>query len=140
MDFLLDFANPPPLPDKTWIEAACLWRELSQQIESALVTNDDDWLNELAKAIRGEAEPEHNAQFTSKVLVLLQRMAGATASDIYEQLEKHSVWVKKGRAEIERISVERNLFTSKQAALDAINDIAAKVDHELKRFARPSPS
>jgi hypothetical protein len=45
---------------------------------------DDDWLNEPAKAIRGEAQPEFKAQFTSKVLVLLQRKAGASATDIFK--------------------------------------------------------
>ena len=39
-------------------EAAVLWRELMQQFESALVIGDDDWLNDLAKVIRGEAKPE----------------------------------------------------------------------------------
>jgi hypothetical protein len=36
-ELLTRLPKPPPLPDKTWIEAACVWRELSQQIESALV-------------------------------------------------------------------------------------------------------
>jgi len=44
--------KPPPLPGKTCIQAACLWRELSQQLEHALVIGDDEWLDELAKAIR----------------------------------------------------------------------------------------
>jgi hypothetical protein len=126
---------------KEWIEAACLWRELSQQIESALAIGDDDWLDELAKAIRGEASPEQSAQFTSKVLVLLQRNAGATATDIFEHEDLNKEYLDKfpnGRVDVKgRLKVERRIFENKQGVLDAIHDIAAKVNHEFERIATP---
>jgi len=129
------------MPSKEWIEAACLWRELSQQFEIALVIGDDDWLNELAKAIRGEASPEQNAQFTSKVLVLLQRKAGATAHDIFadEALTKEYLdKLPNGNVDVKgRLKAENHIFAKKQDALDAIHDIAAKVNHELKRIGKP---
>jgi hypothetical protein len=115
---------------KEWVEAACLWRELSQQFEIALAVGDDDWLNDLAKAIRAEASPEKADQFTSKVLVLLQRMAGATASDIFKALRVSK------RAD-DKLDVEGRVFANKQGVLDAIHDIAKKVNHELQRIATP---
>jgi hypothetical protein len=128
-------------PSKEWIQAACLWRELSMQIESALVIGDDDWLNELAKAIRGEASPEQSAQFTSKVLVLLQRKAGATASDIFADEALKKKYLDKlpdGRADVPgRVKVEDHQFANKQRVLDAIHDIATKVSHEWKRIGNP---
>src|SRR6476660_9015468 len=65
-----------------WIEAGPLWRELMQQFETAVVTGDDDWLNDLAKAIRGAAIPEDRAEFTVKVLKLWERKPDATAREI----------------------------------------------------------
>jgi hypothetical protein len=76
---------------KQWIEAARLWRELSKQIEAALVIGYDDWLKELARAIRGEASPEHGAEFASKVLDLYR--PDATARRIYDELvDSDSLW------------------------------------------------
>jgi hypothetical protein len=140
-------ANEPPRPDKTWIEAASLWRELSQQIESALVIGDDDWLDELAKAIReGESLKKHAdlAQFTAKVLDLLQKMAGATASEIFTALDigemlpngTWKAWDKKKKL-TGRLRVQGHIFENKARVMDAINDIAAKVDHELERIGKP---
>ena len=51
-----------------------LWRELLAQIERALLRKDDDWLNELAKAIRGDVSPDDRAQFTLRVLDLYERI------------------------------------------------------------------
>ena len=120
----------PPRRSK-WDEAAVLWRELMQQFESALVIGDDDWLNDLAKAIRGEAQPkpEPNAEFTRKVLVLLQKTAGATASDIFAALESDGLVEKQPNG----LKVAGRPFEKKQRALDAIHDIAKKVNHELAR-------
>jgi hypothetical protein len=114
---------------KEWIEAAVLWRELLQQFEAALVIDDDDFLNDLAKAIRGEAKPEPSAEFTSRVLVLLQKKAGATASNIFAALKSDGLIEKKPNG----LKVAGRIFETKQRALDAIHDIATKVNHELAR-------
>jgi hypothetical protein len=103
-------------------------------------------LNDLAKAIRGEAqpEPEPNAEFTSEVLVLLQKTPGATASDIFAALKSDGLVEKQpnvkvaGRKKKERVSddaikVAGRIFEKKQRALDAINDLAKKVNRELAR-------
>jgi hypothetical protein len=100
-----------------------------QQFETALVIGDDDWLNELEKAIRGEAEPEHGAEFTRRVLVLLQKNADATASDIFAAFESAGL-VKKHPLGLEAAG---RIFEKKQRALDAIHNIATKVNHELQR-------
>jgi hypothetical protein len=118
---------------------------------------DDDWLNEPAKAIRGEAQPEFKAQFTSKVLVLLQRKAGASATDIFKNKAlKKEVWrddrwvevapdifedkadlkqFKKERLFDSRWKVEGHIFAKWQGVMDAINDIAAKVGHIAAKIA-----
>ena len=78
---------PPPRP-RPVEEAAVLWRQLMQHFETALVIGDDDFLNDLAKAIRGEAQPEPNAEFTTKVLVLLQKKTGAELAEWLAESER----------------------------------------------------
>jgi hypothetical protein len=119
--------NDGSVLSKQWMEAAFLWRELLQQFETALVIDDDEWLNDLAKAIRGETEPEPSAEFTTKVLVLLRK--GATASDIFAALESDG----SVKPEPNGLKVAGRYFENKQRALDAIHDIARKVKHELAR-------
>jgi hypothetical protein len=143
-ELLARLPKPPPQPHKTWVEAASLWRNLVGQIECALVIGDDDWLGELAKAIRGETSPEHNAKFTAKVLDLLQKMAGATTSDIFlelhtEELQDDGTWKvwEKQKKLTSRLRVENNLFETKGNAMDAINDIAAEVNHQFERINNP---
>jgi hypothetical protein len=120
---------------------------LSQQIESALVIGDDDWLDELAKAIReGKSlkEQRDRAQFIAKVLDLLQKMAGASAGDICLELHTEELqpdgtwklWDKKKKLS-GRLRVAGHIFETKASAMDAINDIATAVDHELKRINKP---
>ena len=92
------------------MEAAFLWRELLQQFETALVIDDDEWLNDLAKAIHGETEPEPSAEFTTKVLVLLRK--GATASDIFASLFKAGLVQKQPNG----LKVAGRLFENKQRA------------------------
>jgi hypothetical protein len=79
------------------MEAAFLWREQAQQIEIALVIDDDDFLNDLAKAIRGEAQPEPFKEFTTKVLGLLRK--GATRATSM-RLCIATVWLSRSRMAI----------------------------------------
>src|SRR5439155_14197071 len=109
--------RPSAMPSKEWIKAACLWRELVQQIECALVIGDDEWLDELAKAIRdGESLKQHadRAQFTAMVLDLFPKIQ--TASGIYERLKKEKL-------PDDRLKVEGHVFENKARVMDAINDI-----------------
>lgn len=123
---LLRRLRPPDAsPSTQWMEATDLWRELLQRFETALLIGDDDWLDDLAKAIRGEAQPEQSAEFTTKVLVLLQKKAGATARDIFAALGS-----KKSDG---RLKVAGRVFENKQRALEAIRDVSKKVNHELAR-------
>jgi hypothetical protein len=108
------------------------------QIETALVIGDDEWLDELAKAIReGESLKQHadRARFTVKVLDLFPKMK--TASDIYNALETREVWVRKGKLEVKRLKVEGHDFENKARVMDAIHDIEAKIGFALKRIAKP---
>jgi hypothetical protein len=109
--------------------------ELLQQFETALVTGDDDFLNDLAKAIRGEAQPEPHPKFTTNVLELLQKKPSATASDIFAALESDGLIVARPSEKQPNgyLKVADRKFEKKQRALDAINDIAKKVNHELVR-------
>lgn len=121
---------------KQSIEAACLWRELSQQIESALVIGDGDWLNELAKAIRGETSPESGAKFASKVLELFPaRTPDATARDIREKLDRL------GLVEIlddgKHYKVLDREFGSVADIQEAIHDVLRRIKLELKKQPRP---
>jgi hypothetical protein len=131
-----------PADDK-WIEAARLWRELLLELTVALLIGDDDWLHDLAKAIRGEAQPEFGAEFTRKVLVLFQKkevfellqrdkdLTGVTASVIFAALERAGLV----KPDPNGLKVAGRIFETKQQALDAIHDLAAKVNHELARIA-----
>jgi hypothetical protein len=58
------------------------------------------------------------------------------ASDIYNALEKHSVWVKKGRSEVEHIIAEGYQFQSKERVMKAIHNLAKSLQFELKKQAR----
>jgi hypothetical protein len=144
---LTQLPKPPPQPNKTWIEAACLWRELSQQIEYALVIGDDEWLDELAKAIRGEASPEQSAQFTNKVLDILREKASASPRGIFNALGIEEMlpngtwktWDKKKKL-TSRLRVRGHVFENKARVMDAIHDIAAKVGHEFERLRKPLPN
>jgi hypothetical protein len=146
-ELLTRLPKSPPLPDKTWIEAACLFRELVQELEIALAIGDDDWLDELAKAIReGESLKEHAdlAQFTAKVLDLLRKMAGASTRDIFntldiEEMLPNGTWkaCDKKKKLTGRLRVQGHIFENKARVMDAINDIAATVDHEFERIGKP---
>jgi hypothetical protein len=126
-DKLLKQHRPNDTLPKQWIEAAHLWRELSQQIESALVIGDEDWLNELAKAIRGEAKPEQGTEFACKVLDLYR--PHATAGRIYDELERLDLVVTKGR----RYKVLDRVFASVPDITDAIRDLCDRIKLELKK-------
>jgi len=135
--FRARIVSPPRRSRSKWVDAAVLWHELMQQFESALVIGNVDFLDELAKAIRGQAEPEPNAEFTREVLVLLQKKAGATASDIFAALKSDGLVEKQPDG---TLAVAGRPFENKQRALDAIHDIAKKVSRELARSAARSRS
>jgi len=102
---------------KQWIEAARLWRELSKQIEAALVIAYEDWLKELARVIRGEASPKHGAESASKVLDLYR--PDATARRIYDELDRLGLVVDIGK----RYKVLDRVFASTPNIMDAIHDL-----------------
>jgi hypothetical protein len=117
--------RPSAMPSKEWSEAACLWRELSQQIESALVVGDDEWLDELAKAIREGAPPDDKrVKFTAKVLDLFPKME--TARDIYNALEKEQLLPK----------IAEHDSNNRARVMDAINDVVKDVGFVLRKQYR----
>jgi hypothetical protein len=108
-----------------------LWSAFVHQFERALICRDDDWLQELAKAIRGEVSQHHRAQFTVKVIDLLDYVGSpdVTASEIYDLLHKEKVPVGK----IEGLRVEGHIFQNRDRVIDAIHDIAAEIGFTLAR-------
>ena len=144
-------SNPPigavrfrPYSPNRWVEAACLWRELVLQIETALVVGDDDWLDELAKAIReGESLVEHlGDKFIAEVLYLFTKMPGATARDVFlklhiEEMQRDGAWKvwdkKKKFSGKLRVEGQGHIFENKESVMKAIHKIEATVGHELKR-------
>src|ERR1700756_4312192 len=95
-----------------------------EQIEAALVIAYDDWLKELARAIRGEASPEHGAEFASKIL----DRPDATARRIYDELDRLGLVVDIGK----RYKVLDRVFASTPNIMDAIHDLFRCIKRELK--------
>jgi hypothetical protein len=60
----------------------------------------------------------------------------ATASKIYDALEKRSVWIKKGRGEVEHIIAEGYQFESKKRVMDAIRELAKLLRFTIKKQQR----
>src|SRR4030095_14540494 len=62
------------------------------------------------------------------------------ASNIYDALEKRSVWVtvkgEKRDWEVEHVVVEGSEFEKKERAMDAIHDIATRLQFKLEKQAR----
>ena len=100
-----------------------------EQIEAALVIAYDDWLKELARAIRGEASPEHGAEFASKIL----DRPDATARRIYDELDRLGLVVDIGK----RYKVLDRVFASTPNIMDAIHDLFTCIKRELKKQPRP---
>jgi hypothetical protein len=59
-----------------------------------------------------------------------------TARNIYNALDKHSVWAKKGRSEVEHIIAEGYQFENKERIIEAIQDFAKRLQFGLKKQAR----
>jgi hypothetical protein len=113
-----------------------LWSAFVHQFERALICRDDDWLQELARAIRGEVSPHHRAQFTVKVIDLLDYTGSpdVTASEIYDLLHKEKLID-------EKLKVEGHLFESKDRVIEAIHDIEAEIGFTLaRRTQQPTQS
>jgi hypothetical protein len=117
---------PPPI--------LCLWRAFIEELESAMVRDDEDWLQDFAKAIHEGVSPDGRSQFAAKVIRLLNyRMwADVTASDIYDALKKRRLPHGGG------VKVEGHIFENRSRAIEAIQDIAAKIGVTLtpKRASR----
>jgi hypothetical protein len=133
----------------------CLWRELCAQIEQALLRKDDEWLNELAKAMRGEALPDDRAQFALKVLHVYERImwwpvngdfpanmdlratpieavTHVTAGDVYKELKVEKVLELPGRDQ-RAVKVEGHIFENRNRAMDAIHDVETQIGFVLAR-------
>jgi hypothetical protein len=138
--------HKPPI---ALLPLAVLWRELLAQIECALLRRDDDLLNELAKAFRGEVSPESRAQFNARVLdcfehamwmrvppdidlrvTSLEEITDVTASDIFKRLKKEQLPDGKLR-------VEGHLFENRDRVMEAIHDVAEKIGFVLARINKP---
>jgi hypothetical protein len=129
----------------------CLWRELLAEIECALLRRDNEWLDELAKAIRGELSPGSRAQFNAKVLdryekvmwmrippnidlrvTPIEQITDVTASDIFKELKIEQL--PNGK-----LKVEGHLFENRDRVMDAIHDVEKQIGFALARINKPQP-
>jgi hypothetical protein len=138
-------------PEQSLLELASLWRDLRAQCERALLDGDADWFERQAKAIKKSGLPQRGP-FNAKVIQLLEAAKWIThikqsddcedltltpagkftdkmASDIYEALEKREL--PDGKLLVEGCQFER-----KERVMDAIRDLAMRLQFALKKQPR----
>jgi len=144
--------HKPPI---ALLPLAVLWRESLAEFERAVVRGDADWLNELAKSIRGEVSPHPREQFITKVLDLyerilwtqmplevdlrvtsLEKVVKVSATDIFKKLKIERL-SGTDRYPIGALKVEGHIFENKNRVMDAIHDIEKQIGFVLARMNKP---
>ena len=130
----------PPYDELAW-----LWQELCTQSEHAVLNGDADWFERQAKAIKRGGNPQR-VQFSAKVVHLLElafwgtqakqkvdatltpagKFTGAMANNIFNALEKREL-------PDGHLLVEGSQFESKGRVMEAIHDLAEKLQFELRK-------
>jgi hypothetical protein len=131
-----------------------LKENLVAQFERALLNRDAGWFERKAKAIRWNdrrtKSQKERAAFNRKIILLFEqayvrqgnredltftpagKFTDAMASDIYKALKKHEL--PNGH-----LKVENCRFENKERTMEAIRDLAKRLQFALKKQARPKP-